>query len=109
MRATYKLLSQKLKRRDLGYLSTGLGGKIILNLFTGFKDAVSSSSKIASTHGMINEQELERIWKEGVVALLKVLFRYFPGVTEENHKTSVRIADIRAKVLTQDLPYAKEC
>jgi hypothetical protein len=30
--------------------------------------------------------ELERIWKEAVMALFKVLSRYFPGGTEENYK-----------------------
>jgi hypothetical protein len=32
--------------------------------------------------------ELERIWKEAVVAYFKVLLRYSPGRTKENHEES---------------------
>jgi hypothetical protein len=30
--------------------------------------------------------ELERMWKEAVVALFKVLSRHLPGGSEENHE-----------------------
>jgi hypothetical protein len=30
--------------------------------------------------------ELERMWKEAIVAKFKVLSRHLPGGTEENHK-----------------------
>jgi hypothetical protein len=30
--------------------------------------------------------ELERMWKEAVVAKFKILSRYFSGGTEENHE-----------------------
>jgi hypothetical protein len=30
--------------------------------------------------------KLERIWKETVVALFKVLSRHLPGINEENHE-----------------------
>jgi hypothetical protein len=43
--------------------------------------------------------ELERIWKEVVVAYFKVLSWHLPGGTEKNHKkTSVRIAGLWAKI-----------
>jgi hypothetical protein len=35
--------------------------------------------------GNLND-ELERMWKKPVVALLKVLFQYLPGGTEGNHE-----------------------
>jgi hypothetical protein len=34
----------------------------------------------------VNYDELERIWQEAVVALIKVLCRHSPGVTEKDHK-----------------------
>jgi hypothetical protein len=30
--------------------------------------------------------ELERVWKEVVVAKFKILFQHLPGGTEENHE-----------------------
>jgi hypothetical protein len=43
--------------------------------------------------------ELERIWKEAVVAYVKALFLNSPGGTEENHKKiSVRIAGLVAEI-----------
>jgi hypothetical protein len=38
--------------------------------------------------------------QEGVVAESKVLFRYLPGRTEENHEKLVRIAGLRAEIST---------
>jgi hypothetical protein len=35
---------------------------------------------------MIMNNNLERIWKEAVLAQFKVLSRHLPGSTEENHK-----------------------
>jgi hypothetical protein len=35
--------------------------------------------------GCLMDNELEGMWKEAVVALLKVLFRHLPGGTEENY------------------------
>jgi hypothetical protein len=34
--------------------------------------------------GWLKDNELERMWKEAVVAFLKVLSRHLPGGTEEN-------------------------
>jgi hypothetical protein len=36
---------------------------------------------------VIGDDELERMWKEAVVAYFKVLSRHSPGGTEENTKT----------------------
>jgi hypothetical protein len=44
------------------------------------------------------DDELERMWKEAVVAEFKVLPRHLPGETEENcEKISVRIAGHQAE------------
>jgi hypothetical protein len=44
-------------------------------------------------------KELERMWKEAVVAQFKVLTRHLPGRTEEKtRKISVGIAGLRAKI-----------
>jgi hypothetical protein len=50
---------------------------------------------------------LERIRKEAVVALIKILSRNFPGETRENSK-SVRITDGPAEVRTEHLPNTNE-
>jgi hypothetical protein len=42
--------------------------------------------------------ELERIWKEAVLALFKVLSRHLSGGTEENHEEPVRKASFRAGI-----------
>jgi hypothetical protein len=50
---------------------------------------------------MKNEQanELERMWKEAVVAYSLVLSQHLYEVTEENYnKTSTRIAGLRAQI-----------
>jgi hypothetical protein len=39
--------------------------------------------------------ELERIWKEAVVASYKVLSQHLPGGTEKIHETPVRLAGLR--------------
>jgi hypothetical protein len=49
-----------------------------------FNDAVSSSDCIASNDRMNNE--LEKIWKEGIVAKFMAIPRNLRGGTEENHK-----------------------
>jgi hypothetical protein len=35
---------------------------------------------------MTVSNELERMWKEAVLAEFKAIFRYLPGGTEENHE-----------------------
>jgi hypothetical protein len=56
------------------------------------------SDYIASNERMIVNNELERMWKEAVVAQL----RYYPGICLEGlrktTKTSVRIAGLRAEI-----------
>jgi hypothetical protein len=47
---------------------------------------------------MINNDESGRIWKGAVVALFKVLSRYFPEGTEENHVKRARIAGLRMQI-----------
>jgi hypothetical protein len=42
--------------------------------------------------------EFKRMWKEWAVAYFKVLSQNFPGGTEENQKTSVKVADIRTEI-----------
>jgi hypothetical protein len=41
--------------------------------------------------------EFEKIWKEVVVALFKVISGHLSGVTDENRE-SVRLADVRADI-----------
>jgi hypothetical protein len=41
--------------------------------------------------------ELERMWKEAVVAYFKVLLQHSIGGTEENHD-KLRIAGLRAEI-----------
>jgi hypothetical protein len=42
--------------------------------------------------------ELERIWKEAVVAYFNVLSRHLPGEAEENYEKSVRFAGLQAEI-----------
>jgi hypothetical protein len=49
-------------------------------------DVVSSSCYVASNGGIITE--LERVWKEAVVAYYEVLSRHLPRETEENDAVS---------------------
>jgi hypothetical protein len=41
---------------------------------------------------------MKRVWKEAVVAYFKVLSQHLCGGTEENHKISVLIAGLQAKI-----------
>jgi hypothetical protein len=54
--------------------------------------------------------DLERIWKEVVVAYFDVLPWHLPGGTEVNHKkkTSVRISGLQAENRTWDLTNTKQ-
>jgi hypothetical protein len=36
--------------------------------------------------GLLMNNELERVWKETVIAVFKVLFRHLPGGTEESRE-----------------------
>jgi hypothetical protein len=56
----------------------------------------------------LTNNEWERIWKEEVVALCKVLSRYLGKRTEENHERIVRIAGLRAEIWTRYLPSTKQ-
>jgi hypothetical protein len=47
---------------------------------------------MASNGRMILNDELER--KENIMVYFAVLSQHFPGGNEENHETSVKIADI---------------
>jgi hypothetical protein len=47
---------------------------------------------------MIEEYELERIWKEAVMAQFNVLSRHLPGGTEEDQGKPVRITGLRADI-----------
>jgi hypothetical protein len=49
-----------------------------------FNDAVTQSDYTASSDWMVVNNELERTWKEAVVALFKVLFRHWAWGTEES-------------------------
>jgi hypothetical protein len=59
---------------------------IYLFIYSLFNDAFSISDYIASNKRMIVNNELERMWKETVVAQFKVLSRHLPGGTEGNHE-----------------------
>jgi hypothetical protein len=41
--------------------------------------------------------ELERTWKETVIAYFKVISQHLPGGTEKNKKSIVKIAGLQAK------------
>lgn len=41
----------------------------------------------------------ERLWKKAVVVCSYVLFRHWPGGTERNHETSVRVVSVAALLL----------
>jgi hypothetical protein len=43
--------------------------------------------------------ELERIWKEVVMAWFKVLFKHLPGETEENHDSWYQGLDLNPGAL----------
>jgi hypothetical protein len=58
--------------------------------------------------GWLMNNHLERIWKEVVMAYLKVLSWHLPGGTEENHEKCVRMANIQAEILTQNLSNMKQ-
>jgi hypothetical protein len=51
-----------------------------------FNAAFNISDYIASNERMIVNNELERMWKEAVVAKFMVLSRHLPGGTKENHE-----------------------
>jgi hypothetical protein len=51
-----------------------------------FNDTVHSWDYIALNDRMIMNIDLERMWKEAVVAWFEVLCRHLPGGTEENHQ-----------------------
>jgi hypothetical protein len=57
-------------------------------IYSLFNDTFSKSDYIASNERMIVNNELERKWKEAVVAQFKVLSRHLPGGTKENHEKS---------------------
>jgi hypothetical protein len=42
--------------------------------------------------------ELERMWKEAVVAYFKALSWHVPEDSTENHKKPLRIASLQAKI-----------
>jgi hypothetical protein len=52
--------------------------------------------------------ELERMWKEAVVASFKVLSRHLPAETEDNHENPIRIVSLRAEIWILDLPNVKQ-
>jgi hypothetical protein len=58
--------------------------------------------------GLYVNDDLERIWKEAVVAWFKVLYRHSSEGTDEGHEIYVRIAGLRAKIWTRDFPNTKQ-
>jgi hypothetical protein len=42
--------------------------------------------------------EFKRTWKESAMAYIKILSQNLPGGTEENQKTSVKVADLRTEI-----------
>jgi hypothetical protein len=61
--------------------------EFILFIYNLFNDAFSSTDYILSNERMTVNNELERMWKEAVVAQFKVLSQHLlGGGTEENHK-----------------------
>jgi hypothetical protein len=52
--------------------------------------------------------ELERIWKEAVVASFKVQSRHLPGGTEENHENPNRVSGLWAEILKPRPPNTKQ-
>jgi hypothetical protein len=44
------------------------------------------------------DSELERIWKEAVVAYFRALSQHLPGGNMENHDKPVRICGLQAQV-----------
>jgi hypothetical protein len=50
------------------------------------KDVASRSKCIMSVTGCLMNNELERMWREVVMAKHKVLSGNLPGGTEENHE-----------------------
>jgi hypothetical protein len=59
------------------------------------------------TIGVLMNNELEKLWKEAVVAKFKVQFRHMHEGTEKNRKNLVRIAGIWVEIWTRDLPNTK--
>jgi hypothetical protein len=53
----------------------------IINLFN---EALTFSDNIELNDRMISEQEVQRVFKETVVALYNVLSRHYHGGTEQN-------------------------
>jgi hypothetical protein len=62
----------------------GTGGSSFLCSL--FNNTISISGYIVLDESMPVSDELERMWKEAVMAYFKVLSRHFPGGTEENHE-----------------------
>jgi hypothetical protein len=58
-----------------------------------FKDAVNGSDLIAFNNRIVVNNELGRIWKQGVVAEFEMLFRLLSGENEgKKTNTSARIS-----------------
>ena len=56
-----------------------------LFIYSLFNEAVNKSD--ASNGKLISvDNELERMWKEDVIAYREILFQHLPGETEENHE-----------------------
>jgi hypothetical protein len=50
------------------------------------------------------DDQLKRNLREAVCGLVELLFRKFPGGTEENHEVPVIIASVSADIRTEHFP-----
>jgi hypothetical protein len=52
--------------------------------------------------------EVERVWKEAAIAIVKVLSRHLPGDTDENHENSSQDSRSLGRDMNEDLPNTKQ-
>jgi hypothetical protein len=62
--------------------------ELFIYVFVIYLTELSVPQTIDSSGWIIVNDELQRMWKETVVASFKVQFRHFPGGTDENHEKS---------------------
>jgi hypothetical protein len=56
------------------------------NLYVVYLTTLYSNSNCIASNERVISEELERMWKDAIVTIFKVLSRYLPEGTEERHE-----------------------
>ena len=76
----------------------------ILFICSLFNDAVSKPGHTVSKDQMVANKEMERRWKQEVVAYFKALSSHLPRGTEENYKKKPHVSPRSSRNATLHLP-----